>query len=74
MNKNIIDKRLMGKKAYFTSRNLKRPEIIYDNIGLIECFDKYGFDIDNLVYNNKFQSKENGEVLYFEFNKKRNMS
>ena len=74
MNKNIIDKRLMGKKAYFTSRNLKRPEIIYEDIGLIDCFDKYGFDIDNLVYNNSFQSKENGMVLYFEFNKKRDVS
>jgi len=73
MNKNIIDKRLMGKKAYFTSRNLIRPEIIYEDIGLIECFDKYNFDIDNLVYNNSFQSRENGLVLYFEFNRKRNI-
>jgi len=74
MNKNIIDKRLMGKKAYFTSKNLKRPEIIYEDITLIECFDKYNFDIDNLVYNNSFQSKVNGLVLYFELNKKRDVS
>jgi len=74
MNKNIIDKRLMGKKAYFTSKNLIRPEIIYEDIGLIDCFKKYDFDIDNLVYNNSFQSKENGKVLYFEFNKKRDVS
>jgi len=73
MNKNNIDKRLMGKKAYFTSKNLKRPEIIYEDIGLIDCFKKYDFDIDNLVYNNSFQSKENGLVLYFEFNRKRNI-
>ena len=71
MNKNIIDKRLIGKKAYFTSKNLKHPEIIYEDIGLIDCFKKYDFDIDNLVYNNSFQSKENGLVLYYEFNKKR---
>ena len=74
MNKNIIDKRLMGKKAYFTSKNLKRPEIIYEDITLIECFDKYNFDIDNLVYNNSFQSKVNGLVFYFELNKKRDVS
>jgi len=73
MNKNIIDKRLMGKKAYFTSKNLKRPEIIYEDISLIECFDKYNFDIDNLVYNNSFQSKVNGLVFYFELNKKRSV-
>jgi len=36
MNKNIIDKRLMGKKAYFTSRNLVRPEIVYEDMGLDE--------------------------------------
>ena len=72
MNKNIIDKRLMGKKAYFASKNLIRPEIIYEDIGLIECFKKYNFDIDKLVYENKFMSKENGMVLYYEFNKKRN--
>ncbi|NQT67161.1 MAG: hypothetical protein HQ569_06260 [Actinobacteria bacterium] len=71
MNKNIIDKRLMGKKAYFTSRNLKRPEIIYEDISLTDCFKKYNLDVTNLVYDNKFMSKENGEVLYFEFNRKR---
>ncbi|MBC8389847.1 MAG: protein Rep, partial [Actinobacteria bacterium] len=71
MNKNIIDKRLMGKKAYFTSKNLKRPEIIYEDMSLIDCFKKYNFDMDNLVFNNSFPSKENGMVLYFEFNKKR---
>ena len=74
MNKNIIDKRLMGKKAYFTSKNLRRPEIIYENISLIDCFKKYDFDTSNLVYENEFMSKENGMVLYYEFNKKRNIS
>ena len=71
MNKNVLDERLMGKKAYFTSKNLKRPEIIYEDMSLIDCLKKYNFDTDNLVYENKFMSKENGEVLYFEFNKKR---
>ena len=60
MNKNIIDKRLMGKKADFSSKYLTRPEIIYEDIGLIDCFKKYNFDIDKLVYENKFMSKENG--------------
>lgn len=72
MNKNIIDKRLMGKKAYFTSRNLKRPEIIYENISLTDCLKKYNLDGDYQVFHNSFLSKENGWVLYYEFNKKRN--
>ena len=71
MNKNIIDKRLMGKKAYFTSKNLKRPEIIYENLSLKDCFEKYNLNVDKLIFNNSFMSKENGLVLYYEFNKKR---
>ena len=71
MNKNIIDKRLMGRKAYFTSRNLKRPEIIYENLSLEECFKKYSLNDKNLIYSNSFMSKENGVVDYYEFNKKR---
>jgi len=73
MNKNIIDKRLMGKKAYFTSRNLNRPEIIYEDISLIDCLKKYNLDSGNLVYENNFMSKENGRVFYFEFNMKRDI-
>ena len=71
MNKNILDKRLMGKKAYFTSRNLVRPEIVYEDIGLDECFEKYDLSKNYMVYSNSFMSKENGMVLYYEFNKKR---
>ena len=71
MNKDVIDKRLMGKKAYFTSKNLVRPEIIYEDLSLIDCLKKYGFDSNDLVYENKFKSKENGMVFYYEFNKKR---
>ena len=71
MNKNIIDKRLMGKKAYFTPKNLKRPEIIYENLSLKDCFEKYNLNVDKLIFNNSFMSKENGLVLYYEFNKKR---
>ena len=71
MNKNIIDKRLMGKKAYFTSRNLVRPEIVYEDMGLDEWFEKYDLDKNYMVYNNSFIIKENGVVDYFEFNKKR---
>ena len=63
----------MGKKAYFTSKNLVRPEIIYEDMSLIDCLKKYDFDTSNLVYENKFTSKENGMVFYYEFNKKRNI-
>lgn len=73
MNKNVLDKRLMGKKAYFTSRNLDRPRIYYENIGITECMNKYGIDDSNLVYRNKYKSEMNGMVNYFEFNKKRNI-
>jgi len=71
MNKNIIDVRLMGKKSYFTSKNLKRPEIIYEDLNLEDCFKKYNFYDTKMVYSNNFMSKENGEVFYFEYNKKR---
>ena len=74
MNKNVIDKRLMGKKAYFTSRNLVRTEVVYEDINLVDCLIKYNLDRENLVYENNFMSKENGRVFYFEFNKKRNNS
>lgn len=73
MNKNNIDKRLMGKKAYFTSRNLFRPEVVYENIGLDECFEKYDLNKNHMVYSNSFMSKENGVVDYYEFNKKRKL-
>lgn len=71
MNKDVLDKRLMGKKAFFTSKNLRRPEIIYEDMSLVDCLKKYDFDTSNLVYENRFMSKENGEVLYYEFNKRR---
>ena len=74
MDKDILDARLMGKKAYFTSKNLKKPEIIYENLSLIDCFEKYNLEGDNLIFSNKFFSKENGIVSYFEFNKKRDLS
>ena len=62
----------MRKRAYFTSRNLTRPEVVYEDTSLTDCLKKYNLDIDNLVYENNFMSKENGRVYYFEFNKKRN--
>jgi len=74
MNKNFIDERLMRKKAYFTSKNLKRPEIIYEDLNLGDCFEKYNLDSDYQVFHNYFLSKENGRVLYYEFNKKRGIS
>jgi len=74
MNKNVIDKRLMGKKAYFTSRNLVRPEIVYENLSLNDCFEKYDLNKNHMVFSNSFMSKENGVVDYYEFNKKRNIS
>jgi len=73
MNKNVIDKRLMGKKAYFTSRNLARPEVVYENLSLDDCFEKYDLDKNNIVYSNSFMSKENGIVNYYEFNKRREL-
>lgn len=73
MNKDIIDERLMGKKSYFTSKNLKRPEIIYEDLNIDNCLKKYDLSINDLVFHNSFKSKENGEVIYLEFNKKRSL-
>ena len=39
MNKNIIDKRLMGKKAYFTSKNLNKAKELY-GCQAKKCMDK----------------------------------
>ena len=61
----------MGKKAYFTSRNLVRPEIVYESMGLDKCFEKYGLNKNYMVYSSSFMSKENGLVYYYEFNKRR---
>jgi len=72
MNKNSIDKRLMGKKAYFTSRNLKRPEIVYENMGLDECFEKYDLNKNHMVFNNRFMSKENGVLIIMSLIRKEN--
>jgi hypothetical protein len=71
MHKNTLDKRLMGKKAYFTSRNLTRPEVVTEDLSLTDCLKKYELNRDNLVYESNFMSKENGRVYYFEFNKRR---
>ena len=49
MNKNIIDKRLMGKKDYFTSRNLDRHEVITEDLSLNDCLKKYELSRDNLL-------------------------
>ena len=48
-----------------------RPEIVYEDMGLDECFKKYDLNKNHMVYSNSFMSKENGIVDYFEFNKKR---
>jgi len=71
MSKESIDERLMGKKSYLTSRNLIRPETIYEDMSLKECFDKYNLYGSHLIYANNFISKENGKVEYYEINKKR---
>jgi hypothetical protein len=71
MNKDILDERLMGKKAYFTSKNLKRPEIFHEDLDMQDCLKKYNLSVDDLVFNNSFESKVNGRMVYLEFNKKR---
>jgi len=40
MNKKLDDKRLRGKKDYFKSRNIIRPNAIYENLSIEECFEK----------------------------------
>lgn len=49
MNKDTVDKRLMGKKAYFTSRNLTRPEVVYEDLSLTDCLKNMIF-IEIILY------------------------
>ena len=73
MNKDTLDERIMGKKSFFTSKYLKRPETIYENLEINACLEKYNITIIDLVYHNSFMSRKNGMVIYLEFNRKRNI-
>jgi len=61
---------------YMTERDLPLltcPEVVYENLSLDDCFEKYDLDKNNIVYSNSFMSKENGIVNYYEFNKRREL-
>jgi len=62
LNKDMTDKRLLGKKKYFASRNLKKPVIVRDN----NLANKIAFSIQNqnLKYESEFESDYQGLTKY----------
>jgi hypothetical protein len=60
--KNFSDPTLEGKRKYFPSVNLLRPEIVYDENRVKEI--KSFVSKEYLTYNNTFNTKYNGKVGY----------
>ncbi len=79
MTKDNNDVRLMGKKAYLTSHNLKHPQKIINHN--LKDFDKlenklyYKYNLDNLKpeYEANFTSKILGDCTYKQYNLKREL-
>ncbi len=69
MLRDALDERLSGKKCYFTSKGLKRPEPEYFNAeGYQELSKVAGLDPSKVVFKNSYTSDRNGEVKYTEYN------
>lgn len=70
MTKDLNDPRLCGKKAYLTSRGLKKPQVIVgeDAEKLLERLIKKG---STIAYESQYDSEHNGTVNYIEFNLER---
>lgn len=69
MLKDVLDERLSGKKCYFTSKGLKRPEPEYLNSeGYQTLSQEVGLDPSRIVFQNSYKSERNGEVKYTEYN------
>lgn len=71
MTKDVADKRLIGKKAYRTSRNLLRPivlhgaeasRLLYDHLGVGKKIER------KAVYEKSYPSEHQGKVTYSEYN------
>lgn len=69
MLRDALDGRLSGKKCYFTSKGLKRPEAEYLNSeGYQTLSQGVGLDPSRVVYTNTYESERNGVVKYTEYN------
>lgn len=62
------DRRLKGKKAYFTSRNLKKPVILHGQkaFEILKTLEN-----KKVVFTNSYESEYLGRIIYKEFNLKR---
>lgn len=68
MRKELNDARLIGKKKYFYSRNLNKPNIITGEDALLWVNT---LDMQVPVFNNEYESEYTGKVRYREFNLER---
>lgn len=69
MLKDVLDERLSGKKCYFTSKGLKRPEPEYLNSeGYQTLSEEVGLTPSRIVFQNSYKSDRNGDVTYTEYN------
>jgi hypothetical protein len=69
MGKDAIDKRLKGKKAYFTSRGLIRPQTEYYNSEqYYRLSERMNLDESKVAFANEYSSERNGLVKYTEYN------
>lgn len=70
MTKRMDDQRLAGKKAYRTSQNLIRPEILRGEIAT-KLIEDYRLSQKKEVYANTYISEYLGQISYKEYNLKR---
>lgn len=70
MTKEQSDQRLMGQKAYFTSRNLTRPITVH-GMDAIELIEAYGLEGKKEVFTSCYESEHQGIIVYKEYNRKR---
>lgn len=70
MSKDFSNDRLQGQKSYFTSRNLKKPEILRGH-DAYEA-ERILMELDlKLVFTNHYESEQFGTIAYREYNLKR---
>jgi hypothetical protein len=73
MSKNMDDSRLCGKKAYFTSRNLEKPEVFYvkKEITLIEKTLNKKYKLYETEFENKYCGKS--KIVIYDLSKNKDL-
>lgn len=66
MQKDLTDKRLEGRKSYFTSRNLKEPLEVIDK-KMVETIRK-SLPPESLKYSVEYDNEYLGKVRYYQYN------